>query len=647
MHTTVVVGGELSNNKGINKAGGGLTAPALTAKDMEDIKTAMSFQCEYLAVSFPKSATDMEMARQLGNVAGEKWRHKPQLIAKIERSEAIPALESILKASDGIMVARGDLAVEVGNAAVPALQKRMIKMAREMDRVVITATQMMESMIVNPVPTRAEVSDVANAVLDGTDAVMLSAETAAGRYPVETVEMMASICVEAERAEEISLDAGFTNKTFGRIDQSIAMAALFTAYHLGCKAILALTESGSTALWMSRQKIHVPIFGLTSQIKSQRRMAMYRNVTPLLMPNFDDRDTALKHAEQLLVERRRAQARRHLRHHLRRADGLSRRHQHAEGRSRRLSATPAAHGGRSGAEGSSMRTCAGVRDKRIASAAPALATPSIQTRDAFGHGPRSSMPPGGCVRRGWTSISTTARPLLVTRRPLQLRRPYGVRRSCKARPRTVEPCHRDAGREHQRSFAFVLVREQVEHRADVVRRDPAVRHVAEEARLARIAQHHLGPLVPAARASVAVEEGHRLQRALALAEPHEAADVAPLVRRVGIPCLGAVAALAEVAPVALEGVAHERVGQRAQQAARAERDGARGRIEVAAVGRARQHVEAVAASCSRRSTRAGRRGTRRAAPAMRARVVGEAERLRELDARCDSRSRAQKSSQYE
>ena len=215
----------------------------------------------------------------------------------------------------------------------------MIKMAREMDRVVITATQMMESMIVNPVPTRAEVSDVANAVLDGTDAVMLSAETAAGRFPVETVEMMASICVEAERAEEISLDAGFTNKTFGRIDQSIAMAALFTAYHLGCKAILALTESGSTALWMSRQKIHVPIFGLTSQIKSQRRMAMYRNVTPLLMPNFDDRDTALEPRRAAARRRRRAEARRHLRHHLRRADGLSRRHQHAQGRPRRLKPT--------------------------------------------------------------------------------------------------------------------------------------------------------------------------------------------------------------------------------------------------------------------------------------------------------------------
>lgn len=301
VHTTVVVGGDLSNNKGINKAGGGLTAPALTSKDMEDIKTAMSFQCEYLAVSFPKNSTDMEMARQLANVAGEPWRHKPALIAKIERSEAIPALESIIRASDGIMVARGDLAVEVGNAAVPALQKRMIKMAREMDRLTITATQMMESMIVNPVPTRAEVSDVANAVLDGTDAVMTSAETAAGRYPVETVEMMASICIEAEAAEEIALDASFTNKKFGRIDQSIAMGALFTAFHLGCKAILALTESGSTALWMSRHRIHLPIFGLTSQIASQRRMALYRNVQPVLMPNFTDRDEALKHAESLLV----------------------------------------------------------------------------------------------------------------------------------------------------------------------------------------------------------------------------------------------------------------------------------------------------------------------------------------------------------
>ena len=302
VHTTVVVGGELSNNKGINKAGGGLTAPALTAKDMDDIKTAMGMQAEYLAVSFPKNATDMEMARQLANVAGEPWRHRPALIAKIERIEAIPALEEILRASDGIMVARGDLAVEVGNASVPALQKRMIRMAREMDKVVITATQMMESMIQHPVPTRAEVSDVANAVLDGTDAVMLSAETATGKYPVETITQMAAIALEAEAADDASIETDFTNKRFGRIDQSIAMGALFTAHHLGCRAILALTESGSTALWMSRHSIKVPIYGLTSQLVSQRKMALYRNVRPLLMPACADRDEALARAEALLVE---------------------------------------------------------------------------------------------------------------------------------------------------------------------------------------------------------------------------------------------------------------------------------------------------------------------------------------------------------
>jgi pyruvate kinase len=245
----------------------------------------------------------MEMARQLANVAGEAWRHRPALIAKIERIEAIPALEEILRASDGIMVARGDLAIEVGNASVPALQKRMIRMAREMDKVVITATQMMESMIVNPVPTRAEVSDVANAVLDGTDAVMLSAETATGKYPVETITQMAAIALEAEAADDVTLETDFTNKKFGRIDQAIAMGALFTAHHLGCKAILALTESGSTALWMSRHNIKVPIYGLTSQPVSQRKMTLYRNVRPLLMPPLRDRDTALAAAERLLVER--------------------------------------------------------------------------------------------------------------------------------------------------------------------------------------------------------------------------------------------------------------------------------------------------------------------------------------------------------
>ncbi|MEJ7930383.1 pyruvate kinase [Ramlibacter sp. AN1015] len=303
VHTTVKIGGELSNNKGINKQGGGLSAPALTAKDMEDIRTAMSFQADYVAVSFPKTATDMEMARQLCNVAAAEYRHKPGLIAKIERAEAIPNLESILKASDGIMVARGDLAVEVGNAAVPALQKKMIRMARNCDKVVITATQMMESMITNPVPTRAEVSDVANAVLDGTDAVMLSAETAAGRYPLETVIEMANICAEAEMAEEVTLDADFTSMDFQSIDQSIAMGALFTAHHLGCKAIVALTDSGSTALWMSRHRIHIPIYALTPRLSTQRKMALYRNVRPLLMDQSADRDTALTEAESHLRKR--------------------------------------------------------------------------------------------------------------------------------------------------------------------------------------------------------------------------------------------------------------------------------------------------------------------------------------------------------
>src|SRR5450830_1069404 len=302
IHTVVTIGGELSNNKGINRQGGGLSAPALTAKDMDDIKTAMSFQADYLAVSFPKNATDMEMARQLGNVAGEPYGHKPLMIAKIERAEAIPLLQEILDASDGIMVARGDLAVEVGNAAVPGLQKRMIKMARESNKIAITATQMMESMIFNAVPTRAEVSDVANAVLDGTDAVMTSAETASGKYPVETVEAMSAICLEAEKFQEYKLDADFLNVTFTRIDQSIAYGALFTAHHLGVKAIVALTESGSTALWMSRHSINIPLFALTPSVATQRKAALYRNVRTFTLPYSSDRDTVLKSAETVLVD---------------------------------------------------------------------------------------------------------------------------------------------------------------------------------------------------------------------------------------------------------------------------------------------------------------------------------------------------------
>ncbi|MDB5749196.1 MAG: pyruvate kinase [Massilia sp.] len=300
--TTVKVGGELSNNKGINRHGGGLTAPALTAKDMEDIKTAMSFQADYLAISFPKSATDMEMARQLANIAGEPFNHKPMMIAKIERAEAIPVLQEILDASDGIMVARGDLAVEVGNAAVPALQKRMIRMARASNKLAITATQMMESMIVNAVPTRAEVSDVANAVLDGTDAVMTSAETASGKYPVETVEMMAAICLEAEQSEYNKLDADFLNVQFTRIDQSIAYGTLFTAHHLAVKAIVALTESGSTALWMSRHNIDTPIFALTPSQTTQRKASLYRNVRAFHLLQEGGSHAVLRKAEELLIK---------------------------------------------------------------------------------------------------------------------------------------------------------------------------------------------------------------------------------------------------------------------------------------------------------------------------------------------------------
>jgi pyruvate kinase len=304
IHTKVELGGALSNSKGINRMGGGLSAPALTSKDMDDIKTAVTLAADYVAVSFPKSREDMYMARQLLRAAGGQ----AQLIAKIERAEAITALPEIISASDGIMVARGDLAVEVGNAAVPGLQKRMIRLAREQNKLTITATQMMESMIVNPVPTRAEVSDVANAVLDGTDAVMLSAETAAGKYPVETVETMAQVCIEAEKSDVVALERAFLDRTFTRIDQSIAMATLFTAFHLNAKAIVALTQSGSTALWMSRLNAGVPIYALTPETASLRKMALYRNVRPLFLEQHGDRDMVLKLAEELLVNTGKAHA---------------------------------------------------------------------------------------------------------------------------------------------------------------------------------------------------------------------------------------------------------------------------------------------------------------------------------------------------
>jgi len=298
--TTVTMGGVLSNNKGINRKGGGLTAPALTAKDMEDIKTAAALQADYIAVSFPKSAADMYMARTLLRAAGGHGG----LIAKIERTEAIANLEEILAASEGIMVARGDLAVEVGDATVPALQKRMIKMARKMHKLTITATQMMESMIESPVPTRAEVSDCANAVLDGTDAVMLSAESAAGKYPLEAVQAMARTCLEAERSGESKVEAEFDKVTdFTKIDEAVAMSALYAASKLPIKAIVCISHSGASALWLSRYNTGVPIYVFTQELNTYRKLALFRHVRPILIDAKigADREEQLAYAQLELL----------------------------------------------------------------------------------------------------------------------------------------------------------------------------------------------------------------------------------------------------------------------------------------------------------------------------------------------------------
>jgi pyruvate kinase len=296
----VVQGGVLSNNKGINRKGGGLSAAALTEKDIEDIKTAAAIKADYLAVSFPRCAADIQQAREILHAAGGRaW-----IVAKIERAEAIEELDDILNASDAIMVARGDLGVEVGDAAVPALQKRMTRMAREKNKLVITATQMMESMIESPIPTRAEVSDVANAVLDGTDAVMLSAETAAGKYPVEAIGAMNRVCLEAEKELEQTFGTRMLDHGFLRTDEAIAMSAAFTALHLNVKAIAAMTQSGSTALWMSRISTHVPIYALTPETETRRKVTLFRGVYPVnFRPSSHERDRLLAEAEDELRRR--------------------------------------------------------------------------------------------------------------------------------------------------------------------------------------------------------------------------------------------------------------------------------------------------------------------------------------------------------
>jgi len=273
----VVVGGDLSNNKGINLMGGGLSAKALTDKDRADIKTIAEIGCDYVAVSFPRSAEDLNEARRLllaeGCDAG--------IVAKVERAEALDVMDEIILASDAVMVARGDLGVEIGDANLPAVQKHLIKRARQLNRVAITATQMMESMIDNPIPTRAEVFDVANAVYDGTDAIMLSAETASGKHPVKAVEAMHRICIEAEKQPVVRVSDHRNALQFERVDEAIAMSAMYLANHTKIRGIAAITQSGATVLWMSRISSGIPIFAFSCEEKTLGKVTLYRGVFPV------------------------------------------------------------------------------------------------------------------------------------------------------------------------------------------------------------------------------------------------------------------------------------------------------------------------------------------------------------------------------
>ncbi len=279
INCTVIVGGNLSNNKGINLLGGGLSAAALTDKDKEDIITIGQIKADFVAVSFPRCAEDLNEARRL--LADVNCY--ASIVAKVERAEAmIPeVMDEIILASDVIMVARGDLGVEIGDANLPSAQKFLIKRARELDRAVITATQMMESMIENPIPTRAEVFDVANAVLDGTDAIMLSAETAAGRYPVQTVEAMVRVCIETDKQRAARRSKHRVDARFNRKDEAVAMAAMYMANHSDVQGLVALTESGATPLWMSRIRSGLPIFAFSSHEETLGQVTLYRGVIPI------------------------------------------------------------------------------------------------------------------------------------------------------------------------------------------------------------------------------------------------------------------------------------------------------------------------------------------------------------------------------
>jgi pyruvate kinase len=277
IHTTVVDGGILSDHKGINLKGGGLSAPALTDVDRKNIRLAAELEIDFLAVSFVRSGDDIREARELFEAAGGTG----QIVAKIERTEAVENIDSIIEAADVIMVARGDLGVEMGYAGLTGIQKKLIRKTRKAHKIVITATQMMESMIENPIPTRAEVSDVANAVIDGTDAVMLSGETAVGKHPNKAIKAMADVCVGAEKYQVPHAAIQRAQEQFARVDEAIAMAAIYTANHLDVSAIIALTESGSTARWMSRVRSDIPIYALTPHKATSRRVALYRGVHPV------------------------------------------------------------------------------------------------------------------------------------------------------------------------------------------------------------------------------------------------------------------------------------------------------------------------------------------------------------------------------
>ena len=273
----VITGGELTDSKGLNLQGGGLSAGALTEKDKIDLQHAVKLGADFIAISFPRGADDILQARKMINEANSHAK----VIAKIERAEALNDIEAIIEASDVIMIARGDLGVEIGDAGLPPVQKRLIKMARDMDRAAITATQMMESMIDHQMPTRAEVFDVANAVLDGTDAVMLSGETSIGNYPDKAVISMSNICEEAEKQHIARVSDHRLNQRFEEIDEAIAMATMYSANHIGAKAIAALTETGSTCMWMSRISSGIPIFAFTRHAETRRRVSLYRGVYPI------------------------------------------------------------------------------------------------------------------------------------------------------------------------------------------------------------------------------------------------------------------------------------------------------------------------------------------------------------------------------